>query len=200
MAGWHVEIAGGGQPTFTSVINNQIWYCKSEKGFPWDANSFDDSYVFQNITEVSWDNPKTFKMFASKSWPHANGGIVWIPRHITMHNRGIVTTDSSYRAYSDCTTFTQHDLGGPILTTYDFEQRDFGGDLGIRDALTVFYRWGANMANLEVNSYVRDYGWVQWENWQLQNGRYVQKQVSAFNMIVKGGSVAPVFPCGVPTI
>jgi hypothetical protein len=196
----HLAIANGGQPIYTTVTGNQIWYIKNAQGFPWDMNTFDSKFVYQSITEVDWTNPKTFKMFASKSWPGSNGGVVWSPRAVPDNARGIVTADSSYRAYLDCANFTLHNLGGGILTEVWPDEFDFKGDLGVRDSLTLQYRWGQNSANLEVNRYAKGFGWAQWELWTLQDGQYVQKQVSAFNMFKPGGSVKPVFPCGVPNI
>ncbi len=196
----HLAVAGGGQPVFTVVLGNQIWQMKSTKGYPWDMHTFDDNYVYQSITEVNWDDPKTFKIFASKSWPGANGGIVWGKRD--MSPNPVVTGDSSYRLYSDCTHFTTQNLGGPILLYWDTDPkiRDFGGALGKQLSISQHYIWGLNYANMEINYYALYYGLAQWELWVLSAGVYVQKQVSAFNTFVKGPCPQPVFPCGVPKI
>jgi hypothetical protein len=193
----HLAIANGGQPLYTAVLGNQIWYMKSPRGYPWDMDTFDQNYAYQSITERDWDNPRTFKMFASSSWPGANGGIVWAS-FSDPFGLPVVTQDSSYRAYSDCANYSTHTLGGSVQVRMNQpEAHDFGGDLGVQEGLRQEYFWGITC---EVNWYVRGYGWVQWENWRLAGGIYQQQQVSAFNMFQSGGSPVPVFPCGVPRI
>jgi hypothetical protein len=196
----HLAVAGGGQPIYTVVLGNQIWIMKSGQGFPWDMNTFDEHYVYQSITELNWTDPKTFKMFASSSWPTANGGIVWAPRN--MSPNPIITGDSSYRLYSDCTHFVTQNLGGPILimVSTDPELIDFGGDLGKQLSIAQYYLWGKGLATMEINRYVEKFGLVQWELWGLLSGIYVQQQVSAFNHFMTGPLPQPVFPCGVPKI
>jgi hypothetical protein len=200
----HLESSVAGvNPMYTTVIDNQIWYIKGATGYPWDMNTFDANYVYQSITEVSWTDPHQFKIFASKSWPTANGGIVWTTRQFTenLPSSEIVTNDSSYRRYTDCTNFTTHDLGASIITSVEGPySMNLGGTLGVQDALVIKYMWGPNAANVEINMYVKSYGWVQWELWTQVSGIYVQKQVSAFNYDKSGGGIQPVFPCGVPKI
>src|ERR1700756_1030515 len=76
----HLAEANNGQPILTLVQGNVIWYVKDAKGYPWDVNLFDDSYVYQLITENVWTDPTTYKIFTSKTWPNGQGGIVWAPR------------------------------------------------------------------------------------------------------------------------
>lgn len=206
----HLEAQGeGGHPIYTVVSGNRIWYMKNAKGYPWDMNTFDNDFVYQSITEVDWNDARKFKMFASKSWAgwggraNSNGGIVWAPRWIepgATHN-GIVTLDSSYRNYSDCSHYSVHNLGGPILAELiGPHDEDLGGDLGAKEVIKQLYRWGGNLENLEINTYALGFGWVQWELWTLQSGVYVTQKRTAFNHLAEGGSPEPVFPCGVPKI
>ena len=201
----HLAIAGGGQPLFVwqDMPNKRIWEIKGSAGFPWDSFSYDEQLVYQSITEQNWTSPTTFKMFASKSWPKGNGGIVWCPRYFTpgTPNMAIITADSTYRIYPSCGVFTTATLGGPIATHIEGPyQIDFGGSLGLQSALVQTYYWGPELSNIEVNYYVQGFGHVQWELWNLVNGLFVQKQVSAFNTQVDGGTPALNFPCGVPVI
>src|ERR1700722_5081477 len=115
----HLETSGAGPlPMYTVLSGKNIWEMKGTGGYPWDGNTFDALYVYQSITEETWTAPTTFKMFASTTWPNANGGIVWAPRYFTPGalNSPIVTTDSTYRTYSACGTFTTSTLGGPVAT------------------------------------------------------------------------------------
>jgi hypothetical protein len=189
-------------PMFVKVVGNQIWYMKGRSGFPWDMNTFDDLAVYQSITELDWENADRFKIFASDSWANANGGVAWAPRQYEEGLGGpIVTPDSTYRLHSNCSDYKEQNLGAPISITvegpYGF---DFGGDLGHKPCLVQRYFWGPDQANMELNRYVRGFGWAQWELWQLSGTIYVRKQFSAFNRIAAGGSPDPLFPCGVPVI
>jgi hypothetical protein len=191
-------------PIFCKLVKNQIWYMKGKNGFPWDMNTFDDQFIYQSITERDWDNPDHFKIFASTSWPGANGGIVWSPRDAEAigHGGPWVTPDSTYRLYSGCDNFTEQDLQPVSVTLEGPYEYDFGGDLGWMPCLVQRYFWTEKQTadRMELNRYIRKFGWAQWELWHLQGNRYEQKQISAFNHIADGGSPDPLFPCGVPEI
>jgi hypothetical protein len=187
-------------PLFCKVVQNQIWYMKGKSGFPWDMNTFDEKMIYQSITELDWESPEHYKIFASESWQGANGGIAWMPRNYETIGVGgpILTPDSTYRLYSSCSDFKEQNLGAPPSVTlegpYEF---DFGGDLGWMPCLVQRYFWGVSM---ELNRYVQKYGWAQWELWEQSGNGYVLKKTSAFNRIAPGGSPEPNFPCGVPVI
>jgi hypothetical protein len=203
----HLETSGAAPlPLYTIVSGKMLWDLKGAGGFPWDGNSFDEQYIYQSITENIWTNASSFKMFASKTWPNANGGVVWAPRYFTpgASNPPIVTADSTYRTYSACGAFTTSTLGGPVATQiegpYDI---DFGGTIGTQSAIVQKYFWGwgvSGYANMEVNYFVIGLGHVQWELHTLVKGVYILQQISAFNSAVEGGVPALMFPCGVPVI
>jgi hypothetical protein len=202
----HLAVAGaGGQPTYgwLDAPNKRIWEMKGSGGFPWDGNSFDESYVYQSITEQVWATPTTFKMFASKTWSAANGGIAWAPRYIQegAPNPPIVTADSTYRIYTACGAFTAQTLGGPCETHIEGPYLiDFGGTLGEQSAIVQTYKWGPGYSTMEVNFYVKSFGHVEWQSWSLVNGVYVLKQTSLFNTLVSGGLPTLNFPCPIPVI
>lgn len=200
----HLAVAGaGGQPIYVLLAGSRIWQVKGSGGFPWDGNSFDSNYVYQSITENVYLTPTTFKMFASASWPGANGGIAWLPRYFTEGGRNapIVTADSTYRIYTACGVYTTSSLGGPVEVEVQGPYSiNFGGTLGVQSAIVQTYKWNPGYTVMEVNYYVKGYGLVQWESWALSGGVYTRQQVSAFNTVVAGGLPALDFPCGVPTI
>lgn len=185
-------------PLYTYLNSGQVWYVKSPNGYPWDVNLFDDQYVYQKITENVWGEPTTFKSFMSSNWP--GGGLAWCPRFFDplVRQNPIVTLDSTYRIYSDCSTFESMNLGlvqthlmGPVVMS-------FGGDLpSALETISISYQWG-NGQNLEMFHYARGYGWVEWIKYNLVNGIYVQVQTSLFNKIVKGGALQVKFPCTIP--
>jgi hypothetical protein len=115
----------------------------------------------------------------------------------------VVTADSTYRVYPSCAAYTGSQVG-VVETQVGWAQNvDFGGDVGIRNALTQTYKysWGVNgYASMEVNNYVQGYGWVRWQLYSLVNGVYQVQQTSLFNTLVSGGSPQPDCPCGIPTL
>ncbi len=215
----HLAVAGvGGQPIYTFDGDHEIWDIKGFAGWPWDGFTYDDNFIYQSYTELGWTANTQFKMYASKTWPKANGGIVWAPRWLRAGtlNPPIVTADSTYRTYTSCTEFhlgdgNVPDLGGPVETHVEGEYLiDFKGDLGKRPALVHTFKWGKGYLNMEVNYYTRGYvlggnyvpgmGRVQWELWQLICGRYVRQKQVAFNSIQLGGVPPLAFPCGRQTL
>ena len=198
---FHLATSGANPlPLYTAVNGKMIWDMKGEGGSPWDGNSFDEQYIYQSITENVWTNASSFKIFASKSWPNGNGGIVWAPRYFTPGalNLPIVTADSTYRTYSACGTFTTANLGGSVSTQIEGPYEiNFGGSLGTQLSLVQKYFWGTTM---EVNYYVQSFGHVQWQAYSLAGGVYTLQQTSAFNLQVAGGVPSLNFPCTVPII
>jgi hypothetical protein len=197
----HLAVNGGGQPILTIVIGNQIWYMKGQSGSPWDMFTFDQNYVYQSITENVWTDPHTFKMFASKSWPGANGGVAWCPRFLPNDPVPLMTADSTYRVYTACNQFTTATLGGPIMTRAWFDDFDAGGSLGqLFHCLIVDYHWNPGLTVMERNIYSQGKGLVSWATYNLIGGVYVQQKESLFDMELAGGSPPVNFPCGVPVV
>jgi len=227
----HLAVVGGGQPiyTFHDEPNKRIWLIKGTKGFPFDMNTYDEEMVYQSLTDIdtpivpggptSWTLASMFKAFASTSWPNGNGGIAWAQRYLQTVNPDIVTEDSTYRIYSNCTSFTTETLGGPTAAKWEgpYELGDvipaFGPAIPPTNPTMIqTYNWGGvtGQNTQEQNVYVADrdsagnivpgFGLVQWEDWALQGGIYVLKQTSLFSELVAGGVPALDFPCAVPTI
>ena len=199
-----------GAPIYVSRYGSMVWEMKGSSGYPWDMNTFDENWIYQSITELNYTDPTAFKIFASSSWPGANGGVVWMPRWFTpgIPMTPVVTKDSTYRTYpGDAKPFSTATLGGQIETFVDgpFEGNyavNFGGDIGTaKSSIRQTYKWGPNYANMEVNYYAAGYGRCQWELWTLgANGQYTRAQVSAFNTVVAGGTPALDFPQSVPVV
>lgn len=189
-------------PIYPCLIGNAVWDIKGDKGWPWDSFPFDQSYVYNSVTENGWASPSAYKVWASKSWG-ANGAIPWMPRFVNPGgwNSPIITADTTYRTYSDCVNFKAATLGGPVETqVHGPFVFPFGGTLGAQNALVQTYKWGSSYVNMEINYYVAGYGRVQWELWRLVNGLYVRQQAVAYNTLAVGGSPALVFPCKLPVL
>lgn len=184
---------------------NQIWYLKGTGGFPWDMNTYDDDYVYQSLTDSpsSWTSPVFFQMFASPSNPNANGGIIWSPRLIqeNLANPPVDTLDSTFRIYSAQNKYVTQNLGGPVRTQISGPTiQNLGGDLGYQDTLILSYLWGSGFANQEVNTYVRNIGWVQWQKNILVNNIYQAQQKVIYNKVINSKGPQVNFPSGVPVI
>lgn len=206
----HLETSDG-KPIFTSAYGRQIWIMKALAGFPWDMLTVGEKTLEQSVTENGWSTPEAFKIFASKSYPGTNGSIALMPRYFTpnAYNPPLITLDSTYRLYSNPTTYVEEPLGEytvsgvkkpcPIMTQLQGPYLiDFGGTLGKQQAIINSFFWGPGFANLERNFYTRIYGWAQWELWAT--GASAPTQVSAFNMIKPGGCPALDFPGPMPVI
>lgn len=206
----HLESAAG-EPVFTSVLGKQLWYMKTAAGFPWDMNTIGEDFIRGSITENGYASPSAFKMSVAKSPGSVNGGILLMSRFFNEggYNAPLITLDSTYRIYSDPTHFTALPLGQqtvngvtlpcPIMTKLEGPYlTDFGGDLGKRWAMVNNYFWGPGFCNLERNSYVEDFGWVQWELWGT--GASTAFKIVAYNLIKPGGSPLVNFPQTLPVI
>src|ERR1700758_3793867 len=62
-AGHHM--AGTANPLYTSRSGTRFYWTKNAAGFPWDIQLFDSKYVYLWVTELDWQNPRTFKVFHS---------------------------------------------------------------------------------------------------------------------------------------
>lgn len=180
-----------------------IWQQKSPKGYPWDGNAYDEQYVYQIFTEgpQGWTDPTSYKQFVSKSWPNGHGGIAWCPRYFNPPLTGsLVTVDTSYNTYQGGKQVgVTQNLGGPAVTQlYGPVTQDVGA-LKQADTIIQSYQWGTNLANMEVNTYARGYGWVMWQLWQLQGGVYkLTSSISLYDQVASGGTPALVFPGTLP--
>jgi hypothetical protein len=204
----HLESSDGQAQCFwLDYFNRRLWYPKTLAGGPgFDCNTFDENYVYQSITELDWNDPHHFKMFASTTRPHqGNGGIAWAPRYIDASSGDAppppLVSDSTYRLYAsdDCKTYTVENLGGPVTTqVYLIGSYDFGGDLGRQYTLKLTYLYTG--VNMEVFYYATSFGWVGWERWLLVNGQWVQQQSKMFNLVKPGPLTGLNFPCAIPVI
>lgn len=196
----HYAIAGGGQPIYTwaDLPNCRLWQMKSEKGFPWDCNSWDENFVYQVLTDGSaaaWSSPTTFHQFTPP--------VRWAPRFFNEGGLNApLNSPSTYKAFTSCSVSTSVSLGANVTTQVTGPYSiDFGGDLGVQSAIIIQYLWGwtpNGYANMELNFYVKGFGLVEWQLWTLGKTGYTWIQTSLFNTLVPGGLPLLNAPCGVP--
>ena len=78
MLDW-MTLSAGSSKHFTGNANSLytvdpsgglFWWIKGDfggEGYPWDVQYYDPTYIYQWITELNWNDPKTFKAFATKN-------------------------------------------------------------------------------------------------------------------------------------
>ncbi len=185
-------------PLYSCLGPGKIWYPKNASNMmPGDLNTFDDTWVYQKLTEQDWTKPNSFKAFVSSNW--RGGGVPLCPRQLDLatYNSPVITQDSSFRIYSDCATFVVQNLQQvqtQVLGLYDIA---LGGDLGTLRCLVIAYQWN-NGAVKETFVFAEGFGWVQWSTANLVNGAYTPQKTVTFNAIVSGGFKGAAFTCPIP--
>lgn len=179
----------------------EIIQIKGSSGYPWDVDIQTDTFIYQWATENTWNDPTTYKAFATKST------MPWMPRCITKPASpgkltSIKVSDPSYSVYStNCTLQSTKNLGNTVNEVWGPYSRNFGGNLpspSIYLELSYRYSCDVNYNNClykETFDWVKNYGLVRWAYYVLQNGTYVQKQQNIFNTLASGGSPTPSTPC-----
>jgi len=70
-AGSSKHFTGNANPLYTvDPSGGLFWWIKGDfggEGYPWDVQYYDPTYIYQWITELNWNDPKTFKAFATKN-------------------------------------------------------------------------------------------------------------------------------------
>lgn len=185
-------------PLFSRLEPGRIWYPKSAANvMPADLNTFDGLWVYQKLTEQDWTNPNSFKAFVSSQWP--GGGIPLCARFmdLSVPQPPVVTTDSSFRIYSDCNTFVTQNLNQVQTQVIGLFTVGLGGDLGNLPCVVIEYQWN-NAQTKETFWFAEHYGWVQWSTANLVQGQYVTQKTVTFNSIVAGGFMGKGFSCSIP--
>src|SRR5215831_5414006 len=98
-------------PLYTIHQKGMVAYVKGEKGYPWDILVYNDSAIYQLITENIWGDPKTYKRFCTTRY--YRGGIPHSPRFVYLDNPSLPVriTDTSYKVYTNCTGGNTQTLG-----------------------------------------------------------------------------------------
>lgn len=200
--GNHLE--GSANPLYTNVWKDKFYWTKGAEGWPWDIQLYDDKYVYLWITELTWDDPHTFKKFhtatgGDKSFPFAPRyvALTTIPQKVST----ITIPDSSYEYHTSCSTFVVKGLKHAINEVWGpYPSVWYGGDVGSVTELVISYRYNcddkySSCSDKEQFHLAKPYGLVKWEHDTLQDdGTYVQDAVTVFNKL-ESGITTPVFPC-----
>lgn len=183
-------------------------------GFPWDIKLYDENYIYDWVTEDTWEaGPHAFKKFVAN---HPIGGptgkkfadgMIQFPRYVDSENAGfdipIPPSQTSYATFMNCKQVgAAESLGlvrqrfrGPFLL-------DHGGDVGPMPTLIQQYYWvnsknGVSTPTLEENYYALHYGWVSWKLQAMDSstGLYKFLQTTLNNKLAEVKAVPFNFPC-----
>ena len=196
------HMAGTANPLYTSVAADRFFWTKTGGGFPWDIQLYDKDYIYLWVTELDWQNPRTFKAFNSPARGKFN--LPFAPRFAKggFPGSSIKISDSTYEIHSDCNSFVTKNLGHVINEVWGPYKESLGGQLPADlETLVVSYRYScdanySNCGDKEEFHVAKPYGLVKWQHQSLgANGTYnTPDNVTYFNQVV-AGQTTPVTSC-----
>lgn len=196
------HMTGTENPVYTHLESGRFFWTKTAQGYPWDVQLYDDKYIYLWVTELSWQNTRSYKVFHSSSKGNFNMPIA--PRRALGGYPGstITVSDSTYQIHSNCNTYVTKNLGHVVNEVWGPYKENLGGELP--DNLTtmvISYRYTCdanynNCQNKEEYHLARPYGLVKWQHENLlANGTYgPPDHVTIFNHVV-AGQTRPVTSC-----
>src|SRR2546430_10172845 len=102
-----------------------VW-TKGANGYPWDVKTFDQNFVYDRSTELTWTDPQTFKRF--------NVDLPMSPRCVAKGAASpviqIPAANSSYSFYSACTAYKTSGLKNVLNQISAPAQVKAGGNIG----------------------------------------------------------------------
>jgi hypothetical protein len=210
-AQWQTQSLGGEYDIITPVdpaVGVGQWkHVKNPQGWPWDIHLYDNRYIYDFVTEVSWEaGPRAYKKFIQNHTGPTIGilkdGLIMFPRYV-QSNSNLFDLDiepelTQYATFKDCTQvgpaqslgLVHQRLRGPF-------QIDSGGDVGSQPTLIHQYYWSNNgVPTLEENHFALNYGWTQWNLLELDSstGLYRLKQSTTRNTLAPAVPTIN-FPC-----
>ena len=190
------HMTGNANPLYTNMGPGKFYWTKGANGTPWDIQLYDNNYIYLWITELNWNNPKTFKIFAN------NTNMPLVPRCAKAGFPGSVihVPNTSYQTYSDCTHYITQTLKQGLNQVWGPYSISLGGALPSNlKVLVASYRYNcdsnyANCGDKEEYYLAQKYGLVQWVHYSLVSGVYQMQQKTVFNKL-SSGATTPNFPC-----
>jgi len=174
-----------------------FYWVKTDKGYPWDVDTFDHHYIYQSITEQDWNDPTTYKIFEQP--------LPWMPRCINIPavpgkiaSITVQPEATNFDVHTSCKQFTTDNLGYVVNEIWGPYNQTIGS-LPNAPTLTLSYRYSCDSQyndchDQETFAMQQNNGMVQWTHFVLQDGIYVQ-----VNQTTQGSAtfatVTPVHPC-----
>jgi hypothetical protein len=196
------HMAGTANPLYTNMTSDRYYWTKTAAGYPWDIQLYDKNFIYLWVTELDWQNPRTFKVFRSPKLGNFN--LPLVPRFAKggFPGSSIKISDSTYEIHSDCNTFVTKNLGHVINEVWGPYKESLGGQLPNNlQTLVISYRYSCDQnyskcANKEEFHVAQPYGLVKWQHQSLgANGTYnPADNVTYFNKVVSG-QTTPITSC-----
>ena len=171
-----------------------VW-TKGANGYPWDVKTFDQNFVYDRSTELTWTDPQTFKRF--------NVDLPMSPRCVAKGAASpviqIPAANSSYSFYSACTAYKTAGLKSVLNQISAPAQVKAGGNIGKVKTRLFTYQYNCdtnygNCSDKEVFSLGSGVGLYDWKHYVNQNAQWVFVQESTINN-KDVGQTTPYFPC-----
>lgn len=196
------HMTGTANPIYSHRESDRFFWTKTAQGYPWDVQLYDNNYVYLWVTELNWQNPRSYKAFHSATKGNYNMPIT--PRFVPAGYPGstITVSDSTFEIHSDCDTFVTQNLGHVVNQVWGPYQETLWGDLPPNlTTMVISYRYTcdanySNCQNKEEYHFAKPYGLVKWQHETLlPNGTYGPPDaVTVFNQLA-AGQVSPVTSC-----
>ncbi len=174
-----------------------FYWVKTNKGYPWDVDTFDAKYIYQSITEQVWNNPHTYKIFEQ--------ALPWMPRCIDiptvpgkLSSITVPAEHTNFDIHTSCSQYSTDNLGYVVNEIWGPYPEQIG-NLPVTSTLTLSYRYTCdstynNCRDKETFAMQSGNGMVQWTHYSLENGQYVQVAQTTHGK-AGYGNVTPVHPC-----
>jgi hypothetical protein len=176
-AGYHME---GTQQRYTTwdQAKKTLYYVKASKGFPWDINLYDSSFIYQWVTEITWSDPKTnYKAHDNASgsatsklslqWaarcaiPGGAGSTIWNPPYPHLPNNTNIRTVNNCQTVSDnhSNTWRLMELKSPSTYTI-IDHRTSPATTVPISVVPLQYTWNCSSQNVNscTDREIFDYG------------------------------------------
>jgi hypothetical protein len=195
---------GNANPIYNSIVpdlgsnfatSGYFLWTKSSVGYPWDIKTFDQNFIYDRTTEVSWSDPTTFKRF--------NTDLPMSRRCVPIGKPGgairISPANTNYSSYANCLPTLTQNLGYVINRISAPTLVNTGGNLGPVETRLFTYTYSCdssytNCAFKEVFSLGYQVGLYNWKYYRNEAGVFKLVQQSKINYF-DSGSATPYLPC-----
>jgi hypothetical protein len=195
---------GNANPIYTTIVpdlgsnfstSGYFVWTKSSLGYPWDIKTFDQNYIYDRTTELSWTDPTSFKRFTT-DLPLARR---CAPIGKAAAAIKVSSAATNFSFYGNCKIASTQNLRYVINTISAPRLVNTGGNLGTVPTRYFNYKYScnssyANCAYREVFSLGYQIGLYDWKYYKNQGGTWVLAQESVINHFTSGAAT-PYLPC-----
>jgi hypothetical protein len=195
---------GNANPIYSTIVpdygtnfakTGYLVWTKSSARYPWDVKTFDQNYIYDRTTELSWTDATSFKRFAND--------LPMSPRCVAIGKAApsikVASAQTNFSLYESCQATKTQNLGYVLNEISAPAMVNSEGNLGTvqtRD-FTYLYSCDSNYANCkykEVFSLGYHIGLYDWKYYQNESGNWSLVQESKINNM-DTGSLTPYLPC-----